>query len=99
MSEDFSSRGMKDTTNRKPATANRDGCRGKRKKEGVKKKVYNYNTTNVEKKQGVFYNTEYGRWEYYDADSVIRGGEPQPKFVSANYYFCAEYKREMEGER
>ena len=58
--------------------------------------MYNYNTTNVEKKQGVFYNTEYGRWEYYGADSVIRGGEPQPKFVSGNYKKCMAYAMRVE---
>ena len=58
--------------------------------------MHNHNTTNAEKKQGVFYNTEYGRWEYYGADSVIRGGEPQPKFVSADYEKCVTYKTIME---
>ncbi len=58
--------------------------------------MYNYNTTNVEKKQGVFYNTEYGRWEYYGADNVIRGGEPQPKFVSESYEKCVAYATTVE---
>jgi len=50
-----------------------------------------YNTTTGDKKQGVFYNTEYSRWEYYGADPVIRGGEPQPKFVSGSYEKCVAY--------
>ena len=58
--------------------------------------MYNHNTTNAEKKQGVFYNAEYRRWEYYGANPVIRGGEPQPEFVSADYEKCVTYKTIME---
>lgn len=66
-------------------------------KEG--KFIHTKNSTKSEKKQGIFFNTDYQRWEYYGQDSVIRSGEQQPKFVSANYDFCAEYKRKVEGER
>ena len=58
--------------------------------------MYNYNTIFAEKKQGVFYNTEYGRWEYYGSNPVIRAGEPQPEFVSADYEKCIVYKMAVE---
>ncbi len=58
--------------------------------------MHNHNTTSTEKKQGVFYNTEYGRWEYYGGNTVIRGGEPQPKFVSAKYEKCVAYAMTVE---
>lgn len=56
----------------------------------------NHNNMNVEKLQGVFYNTEFRRWEYYGQDSVIRAGEPQPGFVSASYQKCVDYQNKVE---
>ncbi len=55
-----------------------------------------YNITADGKKQGVFYNTEFSRWEYYGANAVIRGGEPQPNFVSGSYEKCAAYAMTVE---
>ena len=55
-----------------------------------------HNSMIEEKKQGVFYNTDYGRWEYYGSNPVIRGGEPQPEFVSADYEKCVIYKMDVE---
>jgi hypothetical protein len=60
--------------------------------------VYNYNTTICEKKQGVYYNTEFGRWEYYGENPVIRAGEPQPGFTSPDYQKCITYKMAVEGK-
>jgi hypothetical protein len=61
--------------------------------------VYNDNNTSVLKKQGIFYNTDFGRWEYYSNNPVIRAGEPQPGFVSADYEKCVAYKMKVEGAR
>jgi hypothetical protein len=58
----------------------------------------NNNNTDLEKKQGVYYNTEFGRWEYYGENPVIRAGEPQPSFVSAGYQKCITYKMAVEGK-
>lgn len=56
----------------------------------------NYNNTYDGKKQGIFYNTEFRRWEYYGENPVIRAGEPQPEFVSADYEKCIIYKTAIE---
>jgi hypothetical protein len=59
----------------------------------------NNNNTGLENRQGVYYNTEFGRWEYYGKNPVIRAGEPQPNFVSADYQKCITYKMVVEGEK
>jgi hypothetical protein len=59
----------------------------------------NNNNTGLENRQGVYYNTEFGRWEYYGKNPVIRAGEPQPSFVSADYQKCITYKMVVEGEK
>lgn len=45
----------------------------------------------------IVYNTEFSRWEVYGTDPVIRAGEPQPQFVSADYERCITYRRAVEG--
>jgi hypothetical protein len=47
----------------------------------------------------IVYNTEFSRWEVYGPDPVIRAGEPQPQFVSADYERCITYRRAVEGGR
>lgn len=37
------------------------------------------------------YNTEFPRWEVYTEKPLIRGGEEQPVFVSADMLECAAY--------
>lgn len=61
--------------------------------------MYNYNNMEDEKKQGIYYNTEFGRWEYYSENPVIRAGEPQPEYVSADYEKCLTYKMTVEGTK
>lgn len=63
------------------------------------KTLRNYNNTSGEKKQGIFYNTEFRRWEYYGGNPAIRAGEPQPSFVNADYQKCITYKMVVEGEK
>lgn len=58
---------------------------------------HNYDSIYSVKNQGVVFNTEFGRWEYYGHDSVIRNGEPQPEFVSEDYQKCVTYKMAVEG--
>lgn len=57
----------------------------------------NYISTPDGKKQGIFYNTEFRRWEYYGGNPDIRVGEPQPEFVSKDYDKCLTYKMAVEG--
>jgi hypothetical protein len=45
------------------------------------------------------YNTEYGRWEVYGENCVIRGGEEQPCFVSESEENCAMYIKRVEGNK
>lgn len=47
----------------------------------------------------IVYNTEFSRWEVYGPDPVIRAGEPQPQFVSADYERCVTYRMAVEGGR
>jgi hypothetical protein len=58
-----------------------------------------YNSILGVKKQGIVFNPEFERWEYYGADPVMRGGEPQPEFVSADYEKCITYRMTVEGEK
>ena len=37
------------------------------------------------------FNTQFSRWEVYGEKSVIRGGELQPVFVSANHSKAEEF--------
>lgn len=67
------------------------------KEKGGEEALRDYNNTSDGKKQGVFYNTEYSRWEYYGENPVIRGGEPQPQFVSGSYEKCVAYAMTVEG--
>ena len=60
---------------------------------------HNYDSIHNAKNQGLFFNTDFRRWEYYGADPVIRNGESQPKFVSADYFKCAAYKMAVEVKR
>lgn len=60
------------------------------------KTLRNYNNTSDEKKQGIFYNTEFRRWEYYGEAPTKRAGEPQPEFVSDSYEKCITYKTAIE---
>ena len=41
------------------------------------------------------YNTEYKRWEVYDKEPRVRGGEPQPSFVGT-LSACEEYRVKVE---
>lgn len=60
--------------------------------------MHDYDTILNVKGQGVFFNTEFGRWEYYGKHPVIRAGEPQPEFVSEDYQKCVTYKKIVEGK-
>lgn len=46
----------------------------------------------------IVYNTEFSRWEVYSPNAVIRNGERQPDFVSADYEKCITYKTIVEGK-
>lgn len=61
--------------------------------------MHYHNSTATEKRQGVYYNTEFGRWEYYSENPVIRAGEPQPSFTSPDYQKCITYKMTVEGTK
>lgn len=59
---------------------------------------HDYNSILGLKTQGIIFNPEFERWEYYGADPVVRNGEPQPEFVSINYDKCITYRMTVEGE-
>lgn len=44
------------------------------------------------------YNTEFHRWEVFNDHPVIRAGEPQPCYVSAEREKCEAYKKKVEGK-
>ncbi len=58
----------------------------------------NYDSIYGVKNQGVVFNTDFSRWEYYGKHPVIRAGEPQPEFVSGDYQKCVTYKMNVEGK-
>lgn len=58
-----------------------------------------YNSILGVKKQGIVFNPEFERWEYYGADPVVRGGDPQPEFVSVDYEKCITYRITVEGKK
>lgn len=60
---------------------------------------HDYNSILGLKTQGIIFNPEFERWEYYGADPVIRNGEPQPEFVSSDYEKCITYRMTVEGEK
>ena len=41
------------------------------------------------------FNTDFRRWEVY-GETVIRGGKPQPCFVSDSYSRCLNYIAKVE---
>lgn len=47
----------------------------------------------------ILYNTEFHRWEVYGETTVIRAGEPQPRYVSAERDKCEAYKKKVEGRK
>lgn len=46
----------------------------------------------------ILFNPEFERYEVYSPDAVIRNGERQPDFVSADYEKCITYKTIVEGK-
>jgi hypothetical protein len=46
----------------------------------------------------ILYNPEFKRWEVYRDDPIIRNNEPQPCYVSADYFKCELYRKAVEGE-
>lgn len=67
----------------------------------MKEVIFGYQNNNIDdrKKQGIFYNTEFGRWEYYGKTPIIRAGEQQPSFVSASHDKCMAYQMRVEGAK
>lgn len=57
---------------------------------------HDYNSILAVKSQGIVYNAEFGRWEVYGDNPVIRAKEPQPEFVSEDFYKCLAYKETVE---
>lgn len=53
---------------------------------------HDYDSIYCVKKQGIIFNPEFERWEYYGDDPVVRNDEPQPEFVSADYEKCITYR-------
>lgn len=47
----------------------------------------------------IIFNPEFGRYEVFGPNPVIRAGEPQPEFVSADYEKCLIYKQAVEGRK
>lgn len=85
--------------NKVPATANRDGRRREERKENEESMDQDYSTIFGLKKQGIIFNPELERWEYYGCEPVVRGGEPQPEFVSVDYDKCITYEMTVEVEK
>ena len=44
----------------------------------------------------IIYNPEFDRYEVYGDNPVIRAGEPQPDFVSADVDACITYRMLVE---
>lgn len=60
---------------------------------------HDYSTIPWLKTQGIIFNPNFDRWEYYGAKPIMRGGEPQPEFVSTDYEKCITYKMIVEDEK
>lgn len=46
----------------------------------------------------ILYNPELKRWEVYPENPIIRNNEPQPVYVSRDYFKAELYRKAVEGE-